>query len=67
MNIRIGFFSAIFIVLLVLAIMGRSSFWHCILFPFYVVGALLGSCFGFIIFVALICLIVWIVWFLFFR
>ena len=67
MKIRIGCFTAIFIVLLVLAIMGKSSFWHVILFPFYFAFALLGSCFGIVIFIALLCLIGWGVWFFFFR
>ncbi len=67
MKIRIGLFTGIFIALLVLAIMGKSSFWHVVLFPFYLAGALLGSCFGFVIFIAIICLIIWIVWFFFLR
>ena len=56
---RIGLFSIVFIVLLVLAILGKTSFWHVILFPFYLLVALLGSCFGIVIFIALIGMIVW--------
>jgi len=64
MKLRIGLFGGIFIALLVLAILGKTSFWHVVLFPFYAAGAVLSMCCGVVVTIAIIC---FLVWFFFFR
>jgi len=61
MRIKIGLLGAIFIVLLVAAIWGKTSFLHVVLFPFYVAGWLLGCCFGIAIFVIVSILLVFLI------
>jgi len=58
-KMRIGLFSTIFVVILVLAILGKTSFWHVFLFPFYAMGAVLSMCCGVVVTIAIVAFLVW--------
>ena len=47
---HIGIIGILFIIVVLCAIFGKTSFWHVVFFPFYVVG----GCFGLFLGVALL-------------
>jgi len=62
-EIRIGVFGIIFIILVILACIGKTSFWHVVLFPFYAIfgclGGILSLILGFACLFGLVILGIW--------
>lgn len=58
-KIQIGFIGILFIILVVLAILGKSSFWHVVLFPIYAILGFFGLIGGIVIGCLLIIGILW--------
>ena len=45
-NNGISIIGLIFVILIVAVILGKTSFWHIVFFPFYLLGGVLGLIFG---------------------
>ncbi len=59
-KVNIGILGIIFVILLVCAIFGKTSFWHVVFFPFYVVGGCFGLFLGVVLLIVALLFIVFL-------